>query len=323
MLLFSSKKPVELQITHLNKVQKKQRQEFEQVVTADDCGGCLSKLLSLAKSNAKEKGQDKTTNKQVDAKTIYVLDFDGDIKASAVSQLREEISAIISVAKANDEVVIRLESGGGQVHAYGLAAEQLQRIKEAQLSLTVCVDKIAASGGYMMACVADKIIGVSFSIVGSIGVVSQMPNFYDFLKKHDINIESFTAGEYKRTVTMFDKNDDKDREKYQSELERIHWLFKNHVASHRPRLDIEKVATGEFWFGKDAHTLGLIDELGTSDAYILGLMDNHNVFALNLRTKPNLLEKLGLDEQIGVSITDFVGKAGLRAAEFLAKINRP
>lgn len=322
MLFHSSKKPVELQIIHLNKVQKKQQKEFEQASDKDDKKGCLSKLLSLAKSDAKDKASEPKDSKDR-TKTVYVLDFDGDIKAGAVAQLREEISAIISAAKTGDEVVLRLESGGGQVHGYGLAAEQLGRIKDTGLALTVCVDKIAASGGYMMACVADKVIGASFAIVGSIGVVSQMPNFYDFLKKHDINIESFTAGEYKRTVTMFDKNDDKDRAKYQSELERIHELFKNHVAKHRSTLDIEKVATGEFWFGQDAHALGLIDELGTSDAYILSLLDNHDVFVINSRTKPTLLEKLGLGEQMSASAVSLVSQVGHGAAEFLAKLNRP
>ncbi|MDX1656406.1 MAG: protease SohB, partial [Candidatus Competibacteraceae bacterium] len=127
---------------------------------------------------------------------VYVLDFEGDIRASALGSLREEISAVLSVARGEDEVVVRLESGGGMVHAYGLAASQLDRVRARGIPLTVTVDKIAASGGYMMACVADKLMAAPFAIIGSIGVVAQLPNFHRLLKKHDVDYELFTAGDY-------------------------------------------------------------------------------------------------------------------------------
>ena len=321
MLFHSAKKPVELQIIHLNKVKQKRKKQFEAAQEAkEDKQSCFSKLCKLTKSSKKDTDQSDIAN---DAKTIYVLDFDGDIKASAVAHLREEISTIITTAKAGDEVVLRLESGGGQVNAYGLAAAQLDRIKSAGLSLTVCVDKIAASGGYMMACVADKIIVSDFGIIGSVGVVSQLPNFHELMKKHNIGYEMFTAGEYKRTVTVFGENTDEDRAKYQEEINRIHDLFKAFVKKHRPSLDVDKIATGEFWFGEDALALNLVDEVGTSDAYVLNLMDNHNVYALQSRSKPTLAEKLGLTEQMSSSIDALIDGAGASVAKLISKLNRP
>lgn len=321
MLFHSSKKPVELQIIHLNKVKQKRQKQFEATQEdKEDKQSCFSKLCKLAKSSKKGTDQSDIAD---DAKTIYVLDFDGDIKASAVAHLREEISTIITTAKAGDEVVLRLESGGGQVNAYGLAAAQLDRIKSAGLSLTVCVDKIAASGGYMMACVADKIIVSDFGIIGSVGVVSQLPNFHELMRKHNIGYEMFTAGEYKRTVTVFGENTDEDRAKYQEEINRIHELFKAFVKKNRPSLDVDKIATGEFWFGEDALALNLVDEVGTSDAYVLNLMNNHNVYALQLRSKPTLTEKLGLTEQMSSSIDVLIDGAGASAAKLISKLNRP
>lgn len=319
MLFHSSKKPTELSIIHLNKLQNKRQKQLNDSQKGDNSCGLLAKLCKKAKNKVK----DKTDPKTDDNKNVFVLDFDGDIKASAVAHLREEISVIISSAKAGDEVVIRLESGGGQVNAYGLAAAQLVRIKDAGLILTVCVDKISASGGYMMACVADKIIASDFAVIGSVGVVSQLPNFHELLKKHNIGYEMFTAGEYKRTVTIFGENDDEDRAKHQADIERIHELFKTFVKKHRPKLDVEKIATGEIWFGQDALDLGLIDEIGTSDGYVLELIKEHEVLVLHTRTKPTLVEKLGLSEQVGIKAGEMVGHMVSSLGEQLTKYQRP
>lgn len=323
MLFHSSKKPVELQIIHLNKTQEMAKKQIQSIQEnpEDQDQACLSKLKKLLKKSTHK--QDKSEQNQKSGKSVFVLDFDGDIKASAVSHLREEISAIISGAKEGDEVVLRLESAGGQVSAYGLAAAQLERIKAAKLTLTICVDKVAASGGYMMACVANKIIASDFSALGSVGVVSQLPNFHDFLKKHDVNFEQFTAGEYKRTVTMFGENTDQDRAKYQEDLERIHELFKSFVAKHRPSLDVNKIATGEVWFGLDAKELGLVDEIGTSDAYLLSMMQEHDVFVLHSRTKPTLAEKLGLADQVSSQLSNAFDKTLQAVSQTITKLNRP
>lgn len=315
-MLHTPKKPVELRIIHLNKVQKNTKKRIEAIQSDRDDAPhqLMNKLCELLKSSrqnkaAKQQDSEASADQQANGQSVYVLDFDGDIRASAVQHLREEISAIISVAKAGDEVVLRLESGGGQVHAYGLAAAQLERIKSANLKLTICVDKIAASGGYMMACTADQIIASDFAVLGSVGVVSQLPNFHEFLKKHDVHFEQFTAGEHKRTVTVFGENTDEDRAKHQADIERIHELFKDFVARHRPSLDVDQIATGEIWFGEDAKRLNLIDQIGTSDAYLLSKLENQQVYLLNSRSKPNFAEKLGLAEQLDSSVSSLIDQS--------------
>lgn len=200
---------------------------------------------------------------------IFVIDFSGDIKASEVSSLTEEINAVLAVATKEDEVVVRLESSGGVVNGYGLAAAQLARLKSAGINLVVVIDRVAASGGYMMASVADKIIASPFAIVGSIGVVAQLPNMHRLLSNKGVDIELHTAGKYKRTLTMFGENTESGREKFKAELEDVHSLFKDHINTYRPSLDVEKVATGEYWFGHMALKLNLVDDLMTSDAYLL------------------------------------------------------
>lgn len=305
MLFHPAKNPVELKVIHLNKSQEQRRKSL--IEATEDKNAVKQFQKALAKK-AKQKLKDKGKSKKKE-KRIFVLDFDGDIKASAVKHLREEINTIISTANKDDEVVVRLESGGGMVHGYGLAAAQLVRLKEAGLTLTICVDKIAASGGYMMACVADKILAAPFAVVGSIGVVSQMPNFNKWLKKHDIDYEMFTAGEYKRTVTMFGENDDEDRAKYTEELEQTHELFKHFVTTYRPKLDLAKVANGDHWYGEDALKLNLVDELSTSDAYLLQQMEKYQAYALLSRQKPTFAEKLGLANAAHSAVSGVVSTA--------------
>lgn len=224
---------------------------------------------------------------------LFVLDFDGDVQASDVETLRREISAILQVANQNDEVLVRLESPGGLVHSYGLAASQLRRIRNSGIKLTVAVDRVAASGGYMMACIADRIVAAPFSIIGSIGVVAQIPNFHRLLKKNDIDVELMTAGEYKRTLTMLGENTDKGRAKFQEELEDTHRLFKDFVRDNRRGLDLDKVATGEHWFGIQARELGLVDEIMTSDELLQQRKDSVTLYQVNWEVKRKLGERLG------------------------------
>lgn len=223
---------------------------------------------------------------------LYVIDFNGDIKASQVEQLRDEISAILSIIDKKDEIMVMIESPGGSVNGYGLAASQLQRIRSRQIPLTVCIDKIAASGGYLMACVANHIVAAPFSIIGSIGVVAQFPNFHRFLKKNDIDVELVTAGEYKRTLTLFSENTDKGRKKFQEDLEKIHHAFRDYVLTNRQQLDIDKISTGEHWLASDAYDLKLIDSLQTSDDWILEKMKNFNVFQISIYIKPPFIDRL-------------------------------
>jgi serine protease SohB len=237
------------------------------------------------------KDRDRGKNQDTEKSRLFVCRFDGDVRASAVSSLQEEVTAILSVATKSDEIVAIITSPGGVIHGYGLAASQLQRIRDRQIPLTAVVDKVAASGGYMMACVANKIIAAPFAIVGSIGVVAQMPNFSKFLKKHDIDYEEITAGEYKRTLTMFGENTDADRNKFREELEDAHELFKEFVAAHRPQVDIAAIATGEYWYGKRALERQLIDELSTSDDYLFRRAQDADVFEVTYVRKRSKLEK--------------------------------
>lgn len=224
-------------------------------------------------------------------KNIYLLHFNGDIRASQVAQLREEINAILTIAKPGEEVVVCVESAGGVVHGYGLAAAQLMRLTAHKLKLTIAIDKVAASGGYMMACIADRILCAPFAIVGSIGVIVQLPNFHRLLKEKHIDFEQHTAGEFKRTITVFGENTKAGREKLQHEVEEIHYLFKKLIHDHRPAIDIDKVATGEHWYGEQAIALGLVDEIKTSDEYLLEASKKATIYEICYEVKKSFLSK--------------------------------
>jgi serine protease SohB len=242
----------------------------------------------------------KTAVKDIKKGQLFVIDFNGSMDAHEVEQLREEVTAILCVAKGEDEVLVRLESGGGVVHGYGLAASQLQRIRDKGVKLTVAVDKVAASGGYMMACVADQVLSAKFAIIGSIGVIAQLPNFNKILKKNDIEFEQHTAGEFKRTLTMFGENNAQGREKFREELEEVHQMFKGFVQDHRPNMDINKVATGEYWYGTKAYELGLVDSIQTSDDYLLTANEERKIYAVKYAIKKNLAEKFGIAASVAV-----------------------
>ena len=247
-------------------------------------------LKALQKTRKQE--QKARTKHSAERDKVFVLNFHGDIKASALENLRHEVTAVLELATPQDEVVVKLESGGGMVHAYGLAAAQLTRVREAGVPLTVCVDKVAASGGYMMACIADRILVAPFAMLGSIGVVAQLPNFHRVLKKHDVDYEMLTAGEYKRTLTLFGENTEKGREKFQEDLENIHYLFKRFVSRYRSVLDVDAVATGEVWFGTEALERGLADEVNTSDDYINRRIRQADVFEVHFARPKRLQDRL-------------------------------
>lgn len=252
-------------------------------------------MKALQKEEKKKAKEDKKREKSAEApkkKTVFVLNFDGDIQASQVENLREEITAVLQSATSQDEVVVRVESPGGVVHGYGLAAAQLIRLKEHKIPLTICVDAVAASGGYMMACVADKLYAAPFAILGSIGVVAQVPNFHRVLKKYDVDYKEYTAGDYKRTVSLLGEITPKGEEKFQERLVDTHVLFKAFVQKFRPQVDVNKVATGEYWFGEEALKLGLVDALKTSDEYLLSFDKDTPIFELSHRSKKSLADKI-------------------------------
>jgi serine protease SohB len=261
-------------------------------------------LKQLQKEEKKRKKQEKSDNKENDKKeklkNLFVIDFVGSSMAKEVETLRKEITAILCFAKEGDEVLVKVESGGGVVHGYGLAASQLKRIKDKNLKLTISIDKVAASGGYLMACVADKVIAAPFAIVGSIGVIAQIPNFNKLLKKNDIDFEMHTAGQFKRTLTVFGENTDEGREKFQSELEDVHLMFKGFVSENRQGIDIESVATGEYWYGMKAKELNLVDHIQTSDDFLMQANEHFKMFALKYASKKTFAQKLGFAVSQGI-----------------------
>ncbi|MCG6870613.1 MAG: protease SohB [Gammaproteobacteria bacterium] len=240
---------------------------------------------------------------------LFVINFHGDIKATAVSALREEITAVLTMATENDEVLVRLENYGGLVHEHGLAASQLKRFRDRNIPLTVSVDKVAASGGYLMACVADRIIAAPFAVIGSIGVLAQLPNFHRMLDRHGIEFEQIKAGDLKRTLTMFGVNTEEDREHFSRQLEDTHQLFKQFVADHRATVDIDAVSTGEHWYGSRALEMNLIDGIRTSDDHLIRAARDADLFEVIYTPGKTVSEKLasviqGAVERVFVSWID-------------------
>ncbi|MGI2217361.1 protease SohB [Shewanella baltica] len=276
----------ELRITNLSEELEELKHGLKEELLSKKQFKAYEKQLK-AEEKAKDKAADDTSTGKV-----FVIDFKGSIDAAEVASLREEINAILAIAEKGDEVVVNVESGGGMVHGYGLASSQLDRLRQAEIPLTVCVDKVAASGGYMMACVANKIYAAPFAIVGSIGVVAQLPNFNRLLKKHEIDYEQHTAGNFKRTLTVFGENSDEGRQKFQEELEETHVLFKAFVGKYRPELDLVKVATGEHWYGQQAIELGLVDAISTSDDVIMSLAAERTVYKMRYQVRKKLADKI-------------------------------
>ncbi|MCX7120710.1 MAG: protease SohB [Gammaproteobacteria bacterium] len=276
---------------HIKKLNEKY-EDIADIVNSEIQSKAEKKALKAAqKKEKKESKKDEIKNR------IFVMDFDGDIKASAVDDLRETITAVLLTAKPTDQVLLRLESGGGMVHGYGLASSQLQRLRDAKINLVASIDKVAASGGYMMACVANTIIAAPFSIIGSIGVVAQLPNFHKLLEKNNIDFEQVTAGEYKRTLTLFGKNTAEGREKLQAEINETHDLFKSFVKDHRANVAIDEVATGEHWFATQCIEKRLVDKLQTSDDYLLQHKDEFDIYEIAFKIRQSFAKRLGFFAQ--------------------------
>ena len=288
-----------LEVENLNKKYRKLADTLLHAVSSRD------ERKKAAKARKKEdKASDKASS---DRPRSFIIDFKGDLKASAAASLREEVSAILDVARDGDEVVLRLENHGGIVHEHGLAASQLVRIRDRDVPLVVCVDKVAASGGYLMACVASRVYAAPFAILGSIGVLAQIPNFNRMLDDKGVDFEQVTAGQYKRTVTMFGKNTDEDRAKLKEELEDVHALFKDAVAKYRPDLDLDKVATGEHWYGTRALELGLADELRTSDELLAEKARDRDIYLVSYKVKPTLQKRLIANVETALERADAAG----------------
>jgi serine protease SohB len=285
---------------HLEELNETHANRHRQLTLAASEPSARKRLLKAFRKDDKARGRQGRKARAESRPRVWVLDFHGDIKASGAVRLAEEVSSVIAVADEGDEVVVRLEAAGGLGHAFGLAAAEVDGLRHATLATTVCVDKVAASGGYLMACAADTLRAAPFAVLGSIGVVAQLPNVYRLLKRHDIDVELLTAGRYKRTLTVFGENTQEGREKFLEDMQTTHDLFKRHVGERRPNLDIEAVATGEIWYGTQACDLGLIDAVGTSEAYLVERMKQAKVISVKLEPKRKLGDRLGLAISRGV-----------------------
>lgn len=279
----------ELQVENISKALRKSTEQIRH------------SLMSKKARKQAEKAAKKEAAKEPEAeRKVFLIDFKGSMDAKEVESLRREVTAVLAIVGEQDEVLVRVESGGGVVHGYGLAASQLQRIRDKGIKLTVSVDKVAASGGYMMACVANEIVAAPFAIVGSIGVLAQLPNFNRVLKKHNVEFEQITAGDYKRTLTLFGENTEEGRRKFQQDVNEVHGLFKHFVSEHRPQLDIESVATGEIWYGTQALDKKLVDRISTSDDILLEAATQADVIRVAYKPKKNLTEKITHNASLAV-----------------------
>mmetsp|Transcript_34745 Transcript_34745/g.50927 ORF Transcript_34745/g.50927 Transcript_34745/m.50927 type:complete len:554 (+) Transcript_34745:607-2268(+) len=247
----------------------------------------------------------------------FYIKFDGDLLVSTLDLLTKQVSTIVNVGKANiDQVIVVLSSPGGSVSSYGLASSQLVRIRKAGIKLVICVDTVAASGGYMMASVGDVVCAAPFAMIGSIGVVTQIPNFHRFLDKNSIDAFLFTAGKHKRTVDVIGEVTDEGKEKLQEELDDIHRAFKDHVALARPKLKdaIEDVGTGEYWLAVQAKELGLVDVIMTSDEYLESIRLQYDIIEIaEKKKKSGILSALHqLDGMKGVMglFSSWTGQGG-------------
>jgi serine protease SohB len=308
-----------LEVHKLNDSLDDLKHSIEQVVLP---GPAFKKQMK--QENKQHKKEEKQESKKTTAKTVekaedrrprmYVIDFEGDVAATTVTALRIEITAVLTMAGPGDEVLIRLESPGGMVHSYGLAASQLHRLTSKGVRLTVAVDKVAASGGYLMAVVADRVLAAPFALLGSIGVVAQIPNVHRLLKKNDVDVEILTAGQYKRTMTVLGENTDEGRAKFIEELEDVHSLFQEFVAEHRPNLDLARVATGEAWYGKRALDLDLVDEISTSDSFLVDACQDKDVYKVAWVERKKPIERLlGQVESLMTRISELVPTSNTRS----------
>ena len=287
--------------------------QFENMGFAIQATLMAPKALKKFRKELHKKKKKEEKNPAKDQQSIFVLNFNGDIQASEVDKLKHEINAILVSDTKCKEVVLKVESGGGSAYAYGLCAAELKRLVDNKIKLTVCIDKVAASGGYLMSCVATKIVAAPWALVGSIGVIAQMPNINKLLKKNLVDFEMHTAGEFKRTLTVFGENTEEGRSKFKAELEDLHIIFKDFVKDNRPEIDTSVVATGEVWQGEKALAVGLIDEISTSDDYLVKLSKKFKLFQIDY------IEKKNLSERFAFAAETFFNKTILKIYDSLNK----
>ncbi len=205
---------------------------------------------------------------------LAVLRFQGlrDLNASGDQRLSEAIDEVLVNRDHFEEAVVIIDSPGGTTHGYGHAYALLERLSASGLKVTACIDRIGASGGYLMALPADRILAGPFAIVGSVGVVAGIPNVKRLLEEKGVSYRLFVAGDKKRVVHFADDDGPEVREYMDEKLAGIHTQFLQAVEKHRgDRVKLDEVRSGDHWSAEESveKGLGLVDELQTSAEYLL------------------------------------------------------
>ena len=162
-------------------------------------------------------------------------------------------------------VALVINSPGGSPVQSSLIGSRIRRLAaEHDVPVYAFVEDVAASGGYWLACAADKIYLDESSIVGSIGVISASFGAHEFLNRQGFERRVYTAGKSKSMLDPFRPENPEDVERLKGSLEQIHEVFKTHVTSRRGgRLASDQdLFTGEIWLGQKAIDVGLADHIG-------------------------------------------------------------
>lgn len=280
--------PKKIKLIQLNQQQEKHDKALIKVIGKSP--GILSSIKNVI---GKSEG--------IVRKTAVLLSFNGDINATEVIEFGRAVSMIVQMKDLVSEVYIIINSGGGVVNGYGLLASEIERLHYSEIETYALIDQVAASGGYMAACVANHVVAAPFAYIGSIGVVSEMPNFNQILSDNGINIEQHTAGKSKRTVTPLGKITDEDRNEFKKKLERIHRSFINHVSHYRNINDADEnknsiIFSGDYWIAEETVELelGLVDEISTSQEFLLDKMKEYNIIEITFQENKTKKSKLSL-----------------------------
>ncbi len=161
-------------------------------------------------------------------------------------------------------IILAINSPGGTVVG---SKEIADKIKNVEKPVVAWIREIGTSGAYWIASASDKIVADELSLTGSIGVISSYLEFSGLLESFNVTYESLTTGRYKELGSPFKELTEEERSFLQKKLNQIHDYFVEEVASNRnlKLTDVERLATGEFFLGKEALELGLVDYLGGKD----------------------------------------------------------
>ncbi|MDP3296608.1 MAG: signal peptide peptidase SppA [Thermodesulfovibrionia bacterium] len=163
-------------------------------------------------------------------------------------------------------VVIRIDSPGGAVAPAQEIYKEIVKLKK-EKKVVASMGSVAASGGYYIACPADKIVANPGTLTGSIGVIMEIPNIEGLMKKIGVETKVIKSGKHKDIASMFKSMTEEERKILQSVLDDVHDQFIRAVSEGRNMKyeNIKELADGRIFTGKKAKELGLVDTLGNLD----------------------------------------------------------